>query len=435
MLEKIISYFKVKILTNSMVKNIFFVGGGTAFAQILTTVSTPIITRIYSTSEYGLLTTFNSVLSILGIAGALKYELSIPIAEDEEHAKDSIFLSVFVLVLTTLIITLILFLDGERVLQMLGTQDLFVYWYMIPLGVFCVQLFAIFIQYAYRNKDFKTISRTTIKQSVVGNVLKLVLGVLGTGPVGLLFSRILSESVGTLSLAKPIFNKSILKEISGRKMLRAAKRYFRFPLFQFPSTIFGQLVMNMPVFFLGSIYNSAVVGAFGIANTVVQLTTDLIGKSVGNVFYAEAAKIGKNEPQKLKILSNSIIKKLAFIGAFPLIVLLFLAPQLFVFVFGAEWKDAGYFASALSINTYFGFVLGPVSRVFEVYEKQKIALYITVFKVCLVATVFIVAKRFMLSSYVTIFMYAIVMSLLSIINFLYARKFINESIYRIHYEE
>lgn len=428
MLMKISEYIRDNLSNNTILKSVFMISGGTAFAQVLTTLTTPIVTRIYSTSEYGILTLFNSIISILGIAGALKYEMSIPIAESEDKAKDSLILSIVVLLCTSAIVTILLAITGENILDMLGARELYTYWYMVPIGIFCVQLFAIFVQYAYRNKDFKVISKTTIKQSVVGNVIKLLLGVIGAGPIGLLFSRILSESVGTVALAKPILKEFTFKDINRENIRSAARRYYQFPLYQFPSTILGQLVINMPVFFLGVIYNSAIVGAFGLANTVVNLSMDLIGKSVGNVFYAEAAKIGKNNPKQLKHLSNSIIKKMALIGLIPLAILIVFAPELFIFVFGDEWKEAGYFARILSISTYFSFVLNPVSRVFEVYEKQSVALFLNIIKVISLVVIFVLASYFLFSTYMTIFFYAIANTGLCIITFLYARRFMEERI-------
>ncbi|MDP1271243.1 oligosaccharide flippase family protein, partial [Klebsiella pneumoniae] len=76
-----------------------------------------------------------------------------------------------------------------------------------------------------------------------------------------------------------------------------------------PSTLLGQISINLPVFFLGTVYNSQVIGAFGLANTIVRLPMNLIGKSVSNVFYSEAASLGRLDPRKLKNLSISLFKR------------------------------------------------------------------------------------------------------------------------------
>ncbi|BCZ26073.1 hypothetical protein EUBC25_01600 [Claveliimonas bilis] len=398
------------------------------FAQVLSTITTPIVTRMFSASEYGILTTFNSILSILGIVGALKYELSILVADDDETSISCFRLSVIVLMITTSILTFILFLNNRIILPYLGADNLAEYWYMIPIGIFLIQYFAIAIQFSYRQRDFKKISLTMVKQSVVGNVAKIVLGVLGIGPIGLLLSRVLSDSVGVLSLTKPIIRHPLFRKENRYSLCKIAKRFWRFPVFQFPSTIMSQMALNLPVFFLGIIYDSSVVGAFGLANTVVNLSMDLVGKSVSNVFYAEAAKIARTSPEELKELSNSILKKMILLGLIPLVVLLLFGEVLFAFVFGSEWRISGIYASVMSVGIFFNFIFTPVSRVFEIYNKQKCTLLLNGLNLILMGSVFGLASKNEISIYVTLALYTAVKSIISVFTFLLSRWFINERV-------
>ena len=44
-------------------KNFFLIAGGTAFAQVINALMSPIITRVYSPEEYGVLTVYVSLLA------------------------------------------------------------------------------------------------------------------------------------------------------------------------------------------------------------------------------------------------------------------------------------------------------------------------------------------------------------------------------------
>nr|WP_303183117.1 oligosaccharide flippase family protein [Lachnoclostridium phocaeense] len=427
-MNKGLTSFLERLKKNRILASILAVSGGTMFAQVLSTITTPIVTRMFSTSEYGILTTFNSILSILGIVGALKYELSISVADDDEMSISCFRLSVIVLMITTSILTFLLFQDHRKILHYFGADNLAEYWYMIPIGIFLIQYFAIAIQYSYRQRDFKTISFTMVKQSVIGNVVKIVLGFLGIGPIGLLISRVLSDSVGVTSLTKPIIRNPAFRKKNQYSLCETAKKFWQFPVFQFPSTIMSQIALNLPVFFLGVIYDSAVVGAFGLANTVVNLSMDLVGKSVSNVFYAEAAKIAKTSPKELKELSNSILLKMILLGLIPLVALLLLGEVLFTFVFGSEWRIAGIFASIMSVGIFFNFIFTPVSRVFEIYNKQKYTLLLNGLNLILMGVVFGLASKNAISIYVTLALYTAVKSIISVFTFLLSRWFINERI-------
>lgn len=86
-----------KLFKSKFAKNIALVAGGTAFAQLIGVVFSPIITRIYLPEEYGVLTVYASVLAIISISASLDYQLAIPIADDDEKAINLLALSTIVL--------------------------------------------------------------------------------------------------------------------------------------------------------------------------------------------------------------------------------------------------------------------------------------------------------------------------------------------------
>lgn len=417
------------IFKNNFIKSIIMISSGTAFAQVVGMLASPIITRIYPPDEYGMLTLFNSVMAVVGLVGSLKYELTIPIVEDDTDAINSLSLSFFILFFFSLITTTILLIFKESILRLIGAERLLSYWYLIPIGILLTQTYRILTQFAYRNKDFKNITKTMGIQSLIGNVLKIITGSLGFGVIGLLSSKILSESLGATTLAKPLYSvKDIRDKVSIRRMKWIAKRYIKFPLYQFPSTLVGQFSVNIPVFFLGFLYNSQVVGAFGLANTIVRLPMNLIGRSVSNVFFAEAASIGNSNPDRLKSLSDKLFIRLIFIGLLPLLALLLFGPFMFSFVFGDSWVEAGNFARILSILVFAEFIFSPVSRVFEIYEKQQQILNLNIVKVVLSTVAFGVAHFLSLSQYMTVFLYTIAMSIAYALTYTLAQKYINEAI-------
>ena len=85
------------LFKSNFAKSVAIISGGTAFAQVLNALFSPIITRIYNPNEYGVLTVYSSILGIIIVIASLKYELGIPIAEDDEKAVNVMALSFFIL--------------------------------------------------------------------------------------------------------------------------------------------------------------------------------------------------------------------------------------------------------------------------------------------------------------------------------------------------
>ena len=53
--------------------------GGTAGVQVLTVLAAPLLTRLYSSEDFGLLSVYTSLLALIGVIFSLRYELAIPL--------------------------------------------------------------------------------------------------------------------------------------------------------------------------------------------------------------------------------------------------------------------------------------------------------------------------------------------------------------------
>lgn len=429
---KYVNKFK-KFAISKFAASVLLVSAGTGLAQLLNILVSPIITRIYTPEDYGILTVYMALLGMLTIVSSLKYESAIAIADDDEKAINILALSIFILIIYIGLITLILALFKETFLGLFDARVLSEFIYLIPLGILFVGLYNIFSQWAFRQKDYKSYSKTKLSQSVSSNATKIALGLINLGPIGLLLGHILGTSAGITTLLVPVIkkDKGLLKKIRKKEILWGAKRYIRFPKFLAPSQLLNAAGIQLPIFFITSLYGAQVIGYYGLANGIVGLPMMLIGNSVGDVFYGEAANAGKSNPQKLKELSLTLFKRLFLLGLVPLIILLLFGPFLFSLVFGNSWYEAGIYARIIAFLAFARLIFMPISRVFEVFEKQKEALLLDIFRTFIVLLVFVLAIILSLDSYWAIALYTVVMSLVYMITFIVSQKIINDQIQKI----
>lgn len=404
--------------------------GGTLFAQVLSIVLTPIITRIYTPDDYGILTVYTAMLGMISLLGALSYDSAIPIADDDDKAINIFALCFIILLALTLVLSLLLAFAGEAILVLFKAQELVQYRYFIPLGFFATGLYTIFTSWAYRKKDFKAITKTKFSQSVVGNVAKIVVGLVFLGPIGLVLGIILGQSTGITTLARPIIkeNRSLIKRINKKDMLWSLKRYKNFPFFSAPTLFLISFSSQVPVMFISSLYGSETVGLYGLAFSITFLPMTLIGKSIQDVFYGEAASIGKSDPQRVMDLSNKLLKKLIIIGIIPTVILAAFGPFLFSLVFGPSWYDAGIYSRILTLFVFTHLIFHPISVVFSIFEKQKISFIINLVTLIMVLVVFAIVKWTSLDSFMAIFLFSIAMSIVEIFKYLSAQKIMKDEI-------
>lgn len=411
-----------KIKKNKFFKSVILIAGGTATAQLMNALSSPIITRIYTPEEYGILTIFLTVVGILSL-GALKYEMAIPIAESNKKAIDSVITSFLVLFSYFALVFITVFLLNNKIIKLLNIEDLGPYIFFVPITILLIGAYQIFRQWALRTGNAKAIGKTTISQSFAGNITKIFLGLLHFGPIGLILGSIIKESSGIYVLSKDLrleFRKSNVHfKVADLKIV--LHRYRNFPFYNLPSHILNNISTKLPHLFLGIIYGTTVIGLFGLASTIVRIPARLIGMSVGDVFYSEAAKYGNTNPEKLSKLSNQVVSRLLLIGVIPTIILLIFGPKLFSIAFGTAWTEAGRYASIISIMIFANLVFTPSSRIYEVFEKQKLKLVIDISKTLIILFLFSIAYYYNWSIYSTLFAYTIVFSAYHFIVFLIAK--------------
>lgn len=412
----------IKRFNNSpFYKNVAWVAGGTAAAQAVTIVSSPVITRLYTPSDYGVLAVFVAILGVMRPLSTLTYSVTIPLAEDEDLAHNVLNLCFLITLTISIFLVAIILVLGDFIAAKFSVPQAAPYFWLLPLCLLGAGLYEALSNWAIRMKFFKTIARTKLSQSVSGAGIKIGLGWLGIQPLGLLLGLLASSVAGCGSITRKLIKKEphVFHHISWRGMIYAAKRFSRFPLFRSWSRLLLGLNASLPVFFIAALFRAEVVGLYGLAYNIVNLPMNLVGASVAQVYYAEIARYGKSRPDKIRRLSISIIRKMLVIGIIPMGTIMIAGPWLFSFVFGAEWHDAGVYARLLSMIILVKFMAAPVASCLNVLEMQGTQLILNMFRALLIVSVFMASKVIGLSPLVTVGVYSIGLALYSAVSIVF----------------
>lgn len=396
---------------NNFFKNVLFLSGGTFSTQVIGLLVAPLITRLYLPEQYGVLTVFISILGLFAGSECLRFELAIPIAENDEDAISLIALCLIVLASFSLIIFLVFLLSGNAIFGYLSATSIPHLRVLLPIGILLNGLYQILMRWNLRILAYGRISISKFVQSIVSNLLKLFFGVLHFSGLGLIVSQLFGENTAIIILGKTIFKKKYnpKKIFSIKEIKKLAIRYINFPLFSLPSTFISGISTQIPILFLSSMFSSSVAGLFSFSLGIVSIPVTLIGGSIGDVFFAEAASIGKGNVSEIQRLSKELFKKLFLVGLIPLLCLILSGPYLFELVFGSEWSMAGEYARILSFFAFSQLLFQPLSRVYDIFDKQKELLLITILRIILVVSSFLVTKLISLDPKQSIILYVVVM--------------------------
>mgnify|MGYP005862232109 CR=1 FL=1 len=169
-----------RFLTGSFLKNVVTLMSGTAMAQGFVVLCTPILTRIYDPDDFGVLTVYLGVITVITVITCGRYELSIVLPEKDSDAVNLFVLSTIItLMLTILIIIFATFIQWSSLSLVVRLKDICGSWvWFIPISIFATGLFQALNYWNIRRKNFGQLAIRQITQSITMILVQLTMGLL-----------------------------------------------------------------------------------------------------------------------------------------------------------------------------------------------------------------------------------------------------------------
>ena len=396
----------------SILKNMAILATGSGIAKVIGVISIPIITRIYSPEHLGALSVFIAMSALLVPFGSLRYSVTLPLPRHDALALNLAVASFGFLVIVSLLSIILLGFTAEPIMNLLSMPSLIPYWWLLPIAIFGAGLYEILNSWATREKSFKTIAKANVWQSILGAVVKIVLGVFGFKPLGLLVGHVVNQSAAIYKLSQLLIQKlkTHRKKITKKRILFLIKHYKDFPKYRLPSQFLMVFSMQAPLLFSAWLYGAEATGQLGLALTALALPITLFGQTTGQAYYAEISRIGRKQPERILAITKSITLRLLFVSIPPTLILFFFGPRLFQLVFGSEWHQAGFFASLLSVYLLTQFISAPLVNALSVFEKQGMFLMINVRRTIFIVAIFFSSYWFEWDIVKMLFIFSLVLS-------------------------
>lgn len=371
---------KIRDLGNSAFsRNVALVFSGALGAQLITFVSSPILTRLYGPEAFGLFGTIFAIATLIAPIATLAYPAAMTLPKKSSHAKKIATISFCTAILISLSSFPLILLTRHQISIFFNIKDYADYLLLLPLMVFFLACLEISQQWTIRERRFSLIASVTFTNSIIVNVLKVIAGLVY--PIGVtlvllsIFASVLQAVMFTLKQVKikQLILESIF-QLRWRSLIRTAKKYADFPLFRMPQALLLSTSQNLPLLMLASLSSVISAGQYGLARTVMAAPVMLLGNSVTSVFYPrinQAIVQGENTTLFLKKATLA----LGVTGVLPFGLLFFIGPWLFTVVFGENWHVAGNYASWLSLPCYFSLLSKPALAAAVALKIQKNIFY------------------------------------------------------------
>ena len=164
-----------KIAHSELVRNSAKLLSANVIAQAIGLLVYPILTRLYSPEDFGLLNLFLSIGGVLVLLSTAEYQYAIVLPKKDEDARGLVHICGLLLLITTGFVLLSVPFS-KPIAHLFNTPELANWYWLMPLFVLTMGLWNILNYWYIRRKQFGAISRYQISQSVLSSIMKIGIG-------------------------------------------------------------------------------------------------------------------------------------------------------------------------------------------------------------------------------------------------------------------
>lgn len=380
-------------ISSEFLKNVAFLFGGNVIAQLFTIGTSPLLTRLFTPENFGLLALVTTTTSIVGSVSTLCYERAIVLPKEDHKAVSILMLSVLILITTSLATFICFLIFGGYIIEYIGGEELKSWLMIVPICFLAAGLLKTFRFWCFRTKQFRLLSLVRNIESFSNGIFKIIAGMLigswaGGLILGFAFGLIAALTFMLLRVEK-IKNHDFGILFCYQGLKESFVQYKKYPIYATWSTLSAIATRNAIVFILSHFFAIGIVGFYNLANRILAQPIEILSDSFSNVFLQKASFYVANN-HEIKGPYLKLIYGLFFLGIVPFFILGVFGKEIFTFLFGDGWSVSGTFVQILSPWLFLVFLNGPSNVIFEILQKQNVKLFFNLAKGVVSTTVLLV---------------------------------------------
>lgn len=345
-------------------------------AQAIGLLVYPILTRLYSPDDFGLLNLFTSIAGIAVLFATAEFQYAIVLPKENKKASALTALSLIILLAVTVIIALTVPFSKLIAVAFKAPDFTKIYW-LLPFFVLLTGLWNI-LNYSYlRNQQYTRLSGYQISQSILSAVGKWGFGFAGKTTIGLPLATVLAQ-FGSLGVSVALAWKKLRanwEKVLWSDCRAVAVEYRNFPMFNLPRSLVNSLGQALPIWFLTPCFGLEKVGQLSLALLAAFVPLNIVARACYQVLFQRVSEaVQQQQP------INQLLRRFMFVTTAILFVgmaiVYFFVPQLVTILFGAEWIESASIIRCMYPYLLLMPICGSICFLADVFAKQKIAMWL-----------------------------------------------------------
>ncbi|CXX37371.1 TPA: type 8 capsular polysaccharide synthesis protein Cap8K [Staphylococcus aureus] len=369
---------------NKFIGDSFLMILSSGIAQVILIITTPIITRLYSPTEFGEFTIFSNIAMILIPIINARYDLLIVNTKNDRSAnilsQISFLISLLILLILIPIFAISAWLYPNFILDFI----------FIIIMLFLVSLTNIFTNYLNKERKYKVLSLINVFRAGSMALLQIIFGLLALGSLGLIIGFSLSYIAG-ITLGYKTFKKhfNIVRDKEETKALFLENKNQL--VYSTPSILLNSLSFSVVVFCIGILYTNTEVGIYGMAIRVLGIPVTIISLGLSKIFMQQANDyyIEYGNFRNLLLKFSSILVIVSIILYVPLYLF---SEELVNILLGHSWVDAITVIKIVIPLFVIRLIVSTVSLSVIVLQKQQLELILQALFLIGTTATFVISK-------------------------------------------
>lgn len=361
-----------KLRSNGFIKSLIVLISGSVFAQLITIICSPFMTRLYSTEQIG---DYSLVLAAIGMFGsviALRLDAIIVSEKDDDRVfglvKLCFVLSAIISVIVGAAYAIYYWITSYSLSQIIICSI------SICFLLFLTGISNTLISYNNRKKEYNLMSGVSVIRSIVKEVVMLLAFFLGPSVFLLIISQILGTIFGVSKQAK-----SLKRDSDNYRKIVVIKKDFIFSIFK---SEYKQVLFSSPAlfvnnfsyssinYFIKGLYGSSVLGLYSISYKLLGLPMSLISMNASKVYMEKATSEYHSKNNYRSTFTRTAAFLLAISVPMTIIIMVF-SPFACKMVYGDEYYYAGIYVRYLAPMFGIRFIVSPLTVGCIISKKQN----------------------------------------------------------------
>jgi len=346
----------------------------TAAGQVSFVIALPILSRLYSPSDFGLFTIYLSIVNIGGPVVGLKFESALFATRTRQEQGTTLVLSLLTIIVMSSAAAVALSIFASQ-LTALSPMARWMAW-MLPFGLMLAGTWSASSAWAIKSEAISTLGVARLVQPAAMTALQLAAGLsLPSSGFALIGAHMVSHvAYSTFIFWRTLHRKDLaaLRPPRWKSVFRLATAHRGFPFYALPAQVSFLAVSNLPPLLLSAFYGAGIAGHCGVAYRLVAAPLAIASLPLGAIFIGVASRT----PDRATVvpLARKVFLANLFLVSVPILLFGAAAPAIAPAVLGDRWILTGQIIAAFALIGAAQSLAMPFSEITSIFRFQALRL-------------------------------------------------------------